>query len=148
MADTTINTLKTHFIIQNQNKLILKDVFRHDLNLILCRKDGEPMPKSSLFDAFERILKRAEIKSLPIHSLRHTYVVLLMEAETDIKYIQKQLGHGSNQITADVYTHVSNKIKKHRTSQLTTERCFQIIFFYLFYGVKIIFTNNSTKTTP
>lgn len=67
MADTTINTLKTPLIIQNQIKLILKDVFRHDLNLILCRKDGEPMPKSSLFDAFERILKRAEIKSLCLY---------------------------------------------------------------------------------
>jgi len=120
MADTTVNTLKAHLTLQNQNKLILKDVYRHDLNLVLCRKDGEPMPKSSLFNAFERILKRAEIKSLPIHSLRHTYVVLLMEAETDIKYIQKQLGHGSYQITADVYAHVSSKIKKKNTERVNS----------------------------
>ncbi|WP_342600778.1 tyrosine-type recombinase/integrase [Psychrobacillus sp. FSL H8-0483] len=59
-------------------------------------------------------------KALPIHSLRHTYVVLLMEAETDIKYIQKQLGHGSYQITADVYDHVSKKIKKKNTDRVNS----------------------------
>ena len=44
MADTTVNTLKAHLTIQNQNKLILNDVYRHDLNFVLCRRDGEPMP--------------------------------------------------------------------------------------------------------
>ena len=102
IADTTVNALKTHFNSQNQNKLLLNDIYRHDLNLVFCRKDGQPMPKTSLFNAFGRILKRAGLNSYPIHSLRHTYVVILLEDGADIKYIQKQLGHGSQQITSDV----------------------------------------------
>ena len=62
---------------------------------------------------------KSEGKGEAIHSLRHTYVVLLMEAETDIKYIQIQLGHGSYQITADVYAHVSSKIKKKTPNEST-----------------------------
>ncbi|MEN1985970.1 tyrosine-type recombinase/integrase [Paenibacillus sp. ES5-4] len=69
------------------------------------------MPKSSLFNAFSRILQRSDLPSLPIHSLRHTCAVLLLEAEADMKFVQEQLGHGSIQITSDVYAHISSKIQ-------------------------------------
>ena len=120
IPDTTASALKSHLNFQNQNKLMLNELYRHDLNLVLCRKDGDHMPKSTLFNAFERILKRAELDSHPIHSLRHTYVVILMEAGVDLKYIQQQLGHGSQQITNDVYVHLSKKLKKKNTDQVNS----------------------------
>ncbi|GGA24882.1 site-specific integrase [Psychrobacillus lasiicapitis] len=83
IPDTTVTALKAHLQYQNQNKLMLNDYYRHDLNLVFCRKNGEHMPKSTLFNAFERILKRADMNSYPIHSLHHTYVVLLMESKVD-----------------------------------------------------------------
>ncbi|MDF2066114.1 tyrosine-type recombinase/integrase [Bacillus sp. Cr_A10] len=58
------------------------------------------------------------MKPLPTHSLRHTYVVLLMEAKADIKYIQKQLGHVRFLITVDVYAYISNKTKKKNTERV------------------------------
>ncbi|MEC0274438.1 tyrosine-type recombinase/integrase [Peribacillus castrilensis] len=69
------------------------------------------MPKSSLFNSFSRILKKAELPSLPIHSTRHTHAVLQLEAGASMKYIQERLGHGSMQITAYVYSHISKKIE-------------------------------------
>ncbi|WP_431607412.1 tyrosine-type recombinase/integrase [Peribacillus frigoritolerans] len=48
---------------------------------------------------------------MPIHSTRHTHPVLHLEAGVSIKYIQERLGHGSMQITADVYSHISKKIE-------------------------------------
>ncbi|MEK4527297.1 tyrosine-type recombinase/integrase [Paenibacillus sp. FSL H8-0104] len=71
--------------------------------MVLCREDGNFMPKSSLFNAFSRILQRCDLPSLPIHSLRHTCAVLLLESGADMKFVQEQLGHGSIQITSDVY---------------------------------------------
>lgn len=88
----------------------MNDVYRNDLNLVFCRDDGYIMPKSNLFNAFKRILKQANIPSLPIHSLRHTHAVLLLEAGNEMKFIQERLGHGSYQITADVYSHISKRI--------------------------------------
>ena len=72
------------------------------------------MPKSSLFNSFSRILKKDELPNLPIHSLRHTHAVLQLEAGADMKYIQERLGHGSIQITVDVYSHISKKIEVDR----------------------------------
>ncbi|UYT03345.1 site-specific integrase [Heyndrickxia coagulans] len=109
-----INDLTFHKKYQNQNKLALNEIYHHDLNLVLCRNDGNFMPKSSLFNAFSRILKRAGIPPLPIHSLRHTHAVILLEAGADLKYIQERLGHGSIQITSDVYSHISKKIEREK----------------------------------
>ncbi|MED1784683.1 site-specific integrase [Brevibacillus fortis] len=105
------NDLKHHLSYQNQNKLGFEELYHHDLNLVLCRKDGNLIPKSSLFNAFSRTLKKLNIPSMHIHSLRHTHAVLLMETGADMKYIQERLGHGSMQITADVYAHISKKIE-------------------------------------
>ena len=104
--------LRSHMQWQNQNKLALNDVYRHDLNLVNSRKNGSFIPKSTLFNAFGRILKKVKIPPLPIHATRHTHAVLLLEAGTEMKYIQERLGHSSIKITADVYVHISKKIEK------------------------------------
>ncbi|OEH54751.1 integrase [Oceanobacillus sp. E9] len=57
------------------------------------------------------------MKPLPIHSLRHTHAVLQLEAGADMKYIQERLGHGSIQITSDVYSYISSKLETKNTSQ-------------------------------
>ena len=38
-----------------------------------------------------------------VHSLRHTYAALAIQAGCDVKTLQRQLGHSSAQITLDVY---------------------------------------------
>lgn len=106
------NDLHFHKKYQNQNKIALNDIYHHSLNLVLCRNDGNFMPKSSLFNAFSRILKKADLPPLPIHSLRHTHAVVQLEAGADMKYVQERLGHGSIQVTSDVYAHISKKIEK------------------------------------
>ncbi|MGW5951390.1 tyrosine-type recombinase/integrase [Bacillus mycoides] len=104
--------LRFHQKYQNQNKVSLNDCYYFELNLVFCRNDGNYLPKSSLFNSFSRILKKANLPSLPIHSLRHTHAVLQLEAGVSMKYLQERLGHGSMQITSDVYSHISKKLDK------------------------------------
>lgn len=106
------NELIAHRRMQNNDKLMLTDSHYHELDLIFCRRDGNFLPKSTLFNAFARILKKANLPPLSIHSLRHTHAVLMLESGASMKYIQKRLGHGSISITSDVYTHVSKKINQ------------------------------------
>jgi len=103
--------LRSHKVRQNDNIFRLKKAYKSDLDLVFCRENGSPLPKSTLFNAFRRILEKAGLPSLSIHTLRHTHAVLLLESNVEMKYIQEALGHGSMQITSDIYTHVSKKIE-------------------------------------
>lgn len=69
---------------------------------------------------FRTAMKKAGIhKSIGIHGLRHSYATHLLEAGTDMVFIQKLLGH--NQLkTTEIYAKVSNKLLAMVQSPLDT----------------------------
>ncbi|MEX3712876.1 tyrosine-type recombinase/integrase [Cytobacillus horneckiae] len=109
MSQSLANDLAFHKKYQNQNKTALNEDYQFDLKLVIFRHDGNYMPKSSLFISFSRILRKANLPSLPIHSLRHTHAVLLLEAGADMKYVQERLGHGSGK---SLQTYILILVKK------------------------------------
>jgi len=59
------------------------------------------------------ILEQAGLR-LPragLHSLRHTYVSLLIAQGEDARYIADQVGHSSVKLTQDLYAHVFNRVR-------------------------------------
>ncbi len=70
---------------------------------------GKPYNAETIYKIFRRSLLASEIKKQSgIHALRHSYATHLLEAGTDLRYIQEILGHKSSK-TTEIYTHVSNK---------------------------------------
>jgi integrase len=63
-------------------------------------------------------LKRHNLKQIQLHDLRHSAASLLLEEGVDLKTIQERLGHKKYQTTADIYAHISEKVKKESASKL------------------------------
>ncbi|MFB6445101.1 tyrosine-type recombinase/integrase, partial [Bacillus velezensis] len=111
ISNSLAKELTAHMKYLNDNRIVFNEVYEHELDLVFCREDGKPLPKSTLFNALNRILKKSGLNKMPIHGLRHTHAVLLLESGATMKFVQERLGHKNITITSDVYSHISEKLE-------------------------------------
>ena len=72
-------------------------------------KTGEPL--KDVKTAFKSACRRANIKNLRFHDLRHTFATRLVESGVDIITVKELLGHSTVKIT-ERYTHPNQKLKE------------------------------------
>lgn len=82
---------------------------------------GKQYSVSSIRQVFNRSKIKAKV-NIPatVHSLRHSFATHLLDAGTNLRYIQKLLGHNSSK-TTEIYTHVST------TNLINIESPFEMI---------------------
>ncbi|MFP4065465.1 MAG: tyrosine-type recombinase/integrase [Bacteroidales bacterium] len=94
--------------------------FRPKVWLFEGQTRGEQYSSRSLQMVLKHALRKAGIrKPATLHWLRHSYATHLLEAGTDLRYIQELLGHKSSK-TTEIYTHVSNSSIQRIKSPLDT----------------------------
>lgn len=102
LPNTLIKILKEH-------KLTCKNSY---LNLVFPNKEGNYIDCRNLVNRFLKpCLKKAGIKEITWHQLRHSCITAMAENNINIKYIQKQAGHSSETTTLKVYTHVTEDME-------------------------------------
>ncbi len=78
-----------------------------DLDLVFPTGAGNPENHGNLLRrGFYPALRRAKLKHIRFHDLRHTYASLLIANREHPKYIQDQMGHSSIQVTMGIYGHL------------------------------------------
>jgi len=75
-------------------------------DFVFIRPDGSPINPNAVTLAFRRIIKKAGLKALRIHDLRHTHASLMLKAGINPKVVSERLGHANIGITLDIYSHV------------------------------------------
>ncbi len=74
--------------------------------LVFPSEAGTPVDGANLRRSFHIMLKKAGLRKIRFHDLRHTYASLLLNLGESPAYVQEQLGHYSIQITVDTYGHL------------------------------------------
>lgn len=74
--------------------------------LVWADEDGKQLTKQHIRDPFQRALKRAGIRSIRWHDLRHTYASLLAKEGASLQAIQRLLGHSDIRTTMR-YAHLA-----------------------------------------
>ena len=101
---------KDRYTILSKNILIdLRAYYKNyrPTNYLFEGQEKAQYSPNSVGNVVSNTAKRAGIK-IPVtaHTLRHSFATHLLEAGTDIRYIQLLLGHNSTK-TTEIYTHVA-----------------------------------------
>ncbi len=85
-----------------------------DDGFIFRTPQGRPLdPDTWHKERMVPILERAKLRApmTGLHTLRHTYVSLLIALGENTRYIADQVGHSSTRLTEDLYAHVFTRVR-------------------------------------
>ena len=95
LSERILKLLRIYYKTYKPKKLLFEGV------------DGGRYSNRSAQNILNKAVKKTGIKKkVTLHTLRHSYATHLLEAGTDLRYIQVLLGH-KNSKTTEIYTHVS-----------------------------------------
>lgn len=92
-----------------------------EINLINIRENGTYIQPRVMQHCFRIIHYKLGYKELDYHSLRHTHTTMLLSSGANIKAVQERLGHKNLDITLQVYTHVTDEMRK-KTIDILNEK--------------------------
>lgn len=105
----TVATLKTHRARQLEERMIAGDIW-DDADLLFCDPFGAPLHPDRFTRAFTSAARRAGVKQIRLHDLRHTWATLALQAGVHPKVVSERLGHATTGITLDIYSHVQPEL--------------------------------------
>lgn len=81
---------------------------------------GGAIEPTNLTRAFTRLLRKAGLRRIRFHDLRHSTATLLPEQGVELVVIKELLGHAHIGVTATVYAHVRLRLQRDAIDTLST----------------------------
>lgn len=108
---TSLREIHTPSFVMSILKELKENAQPNEMNLVFIQANGKCMDADNMIKRrFNKVLDEAGIAKIRFHDLRHTYASLLLAKDVNIKYIQKQMGHASFEITMNTYAHLMPEV--------------------------------------
>lgn len=118
LTKVAVAALRRHRALQVEERLAAAGGWE-DLDLVFANEVGRPIDGTNLARrSYARILKRAGLKRIRFHDLRHTAATLLLGRGINPKIVSEQLGHAQIAITLDLYSHVTPTMQREAVNAL------------------------------
>lgn len=120
LDETVMNDIRKHLHAQNKLKMLLRDTWKDEGFIFNKNDSSEPMTFQIIRHRMKRLLRLSKLnEELSPHSLRHTHTSLMAEAGVPLELIMERLGHADDQMTRNVYLHVTKEAKKEASDKFS-----------------------------
>lgn len=107
-------------LLRERRKVQLQDRLRAGMmwdegalpGLVFTTETGKHLSSRVVLRRLKKELKKAGLREMRMHDLRHTYAVTSLFAGDDVKTLQGNLGHATVSFTLDVYGHVMDAMRE------------------------------------
>jgi integrase len=103
---------------QEKSRELLGERYAADLDLIFAQPNGRPLYGDNLAKDFHRVIKRAKVRRIRFHDLRHLHVGLLIDQGENSRLISERLGHSSVGFTLSQYGFLMKGAQRAAVSKL------------------------------
>ncbi|KOV26318.1 integrase [Streptomyces sp. XY413] len=114
-----VQSLKHHQDQQQRKNEAAGSTWQHNGHVFTTTQGG-PIDPSNLTRAFTTLLRKAGIRRIRFHDLRHSTATLLLEQGVELVVIKELLGHAHIGVTATVYAHVRLRLQRDVIDVLST----------------------------
>jgi integrase len=105
LPQITTDALKQHRQEQDRQRQALGASYQSE-DLVCAREEGSIWKPDTFTADFARLAKRAGLKGVRLHDLRHSHATQLLIQGIHPKVVSERLGHSTVGITLDIYSHV------------------------------------------
>ena len=115
LSDETVALLQAHKRDQAELKMANRTVY-HDHGLMFAQSWdligsnkshlGAPVHPNTMLRRLAEFCKKANVRTLTPHGLRHTCATLLLSQGVQPHVVQRRLGHKKIEMTLNIYSHV------------------------------------------
>ena len=86
--------------------------------LVFTTLSGGNLSPQTVYNHCKKVLDIIGAGDRCVHDLRHTFAVLSLQNEDDVKTVQGNVGHATAAFTLDVYGHVSERMKEDSVARM------------------------------
>jgi integrase len=102
----TVAALRAWKAAQTAERLVMGAGWQGGHDLVVTEPDGSPVHPQVFSRRFGAVVRRAELPTIRLHDVRHSYATAALAAGVPVKVLSKRLGHADIAVTLRVYAHV------------------------------------------